>query len=105
MIFFTHFTKNNRNNNLETIQSISRYLATSLDKTLTGSSSTELAEIDSWLDFSQAILNASTSQAFNDLALILETTLVNRQFLVANRLTIADISITASLKGIITVIL
>jgi glutathione S-transferase len=71
-----------------------------LDKTLTGSNSIELAEVDSWLDFAQLILNTTTAQAFNELAQILETTLANRQFLVANRLTIADISITAALKSL-----
>ncbi len=83
---------------METIQSISRHLAASLDKNLTGSTSIELAEVDSWLDFSQLILNAASSQEFGNLAHVLETTLSNRQFLVANRFTIADIAVTAALK-------
>lgn len=83
---------------METIQSISRHLAQSLDKTLTGTTSTELAEVDSWLDFSQALINANTKEAFDPLALILETALDNQQFLVAKRITVADIAVYASLK-------
>jgi len=60
------------NNKLESIQSISRHLATTLDKTLTGSNALELTEVDSWLDFAQ--------------------------YLVANRLTIADFAVLSSLK-------
>lgn len=86
------------NNKLESIQSISRHLATSLDKTLTGSNALELAEVDSWLDFAQALVNSKTEAAFNELAKIMETALTNTQYLVGNRLTIADISILSSLK-------
>lgn len=86
------------NNKLESIQSISRHLATNLDKTLTGSNALELAEVDSWLDFAQALANSKTEAAFNELAKILETALTSKQYLVGNRLTIADISILSSLK-------
>lgn len=87
------------NNKLETIQSISRHLANTLDKSLTGTTSTELAEVDSWLDFSQAIANSNSQDAFNELATILEASLDNKQYLVNNRISIADIAIFSSLKS------
>jgi glutathione S-transferase len=86
------------NNKLESIQSINRHLATTLDKTLTGSNALELTEVDSWLDFAQALVNTTTEASFNELATILESSLNNKQYLVANRLTIADFAVLSSLK-------
>ena len=87
-----------RNQKLESIQTISRYLAQTFDKSLNGNTAVELAEVDSWLDFAQVLVNAANANQFNELAVILEACLATRQYLVAGRLTIADISIFASLK-------
>ena len=73
-------------------------MAQTFDKTLNGSTAVELAEVDSWLDFAQVLVNAANASEFNELALILETCLASRQYLVAGRLTIADISVFAALK-------
>ena len=73
-------------------------MAQTFDKDLTGSSPIELSEVDSWLDFAQVVLNTTKKDAFNELAQILEDSLNKKTYLVANRLTIADISIYSSLK-------
>lgn len=83
---------------LETIQTISRYVA-SLDATLNGTTINEKTEVDSWLDFAQVLLNATSQDAFNQLVALLDSSLNGSQFLVANRLTIADFSVYSSLKS------
>jgi len=85
-------------NKFETIQTISRYVAT-LDQTLNGSTPNEKTEVDSWLDFAQSLLNAGTQESFNSLATVLDSSLKNGgQYLVANRLTVADFSVYSALK-------
>ncbi len=67
---------------------------------MNGTTINEKTEVDSWLDFAYNLLNTNSSEIFNQFIVILENSLNNNsQYLVANRLTIADFSVYSSLKS------
>lgn len=76
---------------IQSPQSICRYLAQQT-KNLYGSSINEQTEIDHWLDFSQNLIKTNLKQ-LNDL-------LGTRDYLVGNKLTVADLAIFGALKSL-----
>jgi len=80
---------------------ILRRLASTMDSTLTGSNFVEAAQVDSWLEWASLEVDhhdLCKEEAMAPICAALEGQLKSRTFLVGQRLTIADISVSMSVK-------